>query len=103
MNSEELDDSNLQNEIEKIEYEMNAISPDGDIRNEFIEARNAENIKKLIMSLEVAHKLIKQHAKIHLIQHANITALYASQQKQKKILIGMGICIVGLAIKTIFF
>lgn len=103
MNPEELDNSNLQNEIDKIEYEMNAISSEGDVRNEFIEARNAENIKKLIMSLEVAHKLIKQHAQIHLIQHANINALYKKQQTQKKILIGMSICIVGLAVKTIFF
>ena len=32
MNPEEFDDSELQNEIDKIEYEMNAVSPEGDLR-----------------------------------------------------------------------
>ena len=103
MNPEEFDDSELQNEIDKIEYEMNAVSPEGDLRNEFIESQNAENIKKLILSLEVAHKLLKKHAQIITIQQLNTNALYDESQRHKKILIGMSILIVALAIKTIFF
>lgn len=103
MNPEEFDDSELQNEIDKIEYEMNAVSPEGEIRNEFIESQNAENIKKLILSLEVAHKLLKKHAQIITIQHLNISALYDETQKYKKILIGMSIFIVGLTVKSILF
>lgn len=103
MNPEEFDDRELQNEIDKIEYEMNAVSPEGEIRNEFIESQNAENIKKLILSLEVAHKLLKKHAQIITIQHLNISALYDETQKYKKILIGMSIFIVGLTVKSILF
>lgn len=103
MNPEEFDDSELQNEIDKIEYEMNAVSPEGDLRNEFIESQNAENIKKLILSLEVAHKLLKKHAQIITIQQLNTNALYDESQRHKKILIGMSILIVALGIKTIFF
>ncbi len=103
MNSEEFDDNELQNEIDKIEYEMNAVSPEGDLRNEFIESQNAENIKKLILSLEVAHKLLKKHAQIITIQQLNTNALYDESQRHKKILIGMSILIVALGIKTIFF
>lgn len=103
MNPEEFDDNELQNEIDKIEYEMNAVSPEGDLRNEFIESQNAENIKKLILSLEVAHKLLKKHAQIITIQQLNTNALYDESQRHKKILIGMSILIVALAIKTIFF
>ena len=82
---------------------MNAVSPEGDLRNEFIEAQNAENIKKLILSLEVAHKLLKKHAQIITIQQLNTNALYDESQRHKKILIGMSILIVALGIKTIFF
>lgn len=103
MNPEEFDDNELQNEIDKIEYEMNAVSPEGDLRNEFIESQNAENIKKLILSLEVAHKLLKKHAQIITIQQLNTNALYDESQRHKKILIGMSILIVALGIKTIFF
>ena len=103
MNPEEFDDSELQNEIDKIEYEMNAVSPEGDLRNEFIESQNTENIKKLILSLEVAHKLLKKHAQIITIQQLNTNALYDESQRHKKILIGMSILIVALGIKTIFF
>ena len=103
MNSEEFEDSELQNEIDKIEYEMNAVSPEGDLRNEFIESQNAENIKKLIISLEVAHTLLKKHAQIISIQQLNTNALYDESQRHKKILIGMSILIVALGIKTIFF
>lgn len=103
MNPEEFDDNELQNEIDKIEYEMNAVSPEGDLRNEFIESQNAENIKKLILSLEVAHKLLKKHAQIITIQQLNTNALYDESQIHKKILIGMSILIVALGIKTIFF
>lgn len=103
MNHEEFDDNELQNEIDKIEYEMNAVSPEGDLRNEFIESQNAENIKKLILSLEVAHKLLKKHAQIITIQQLNTNALYDESQRHKKILIGMSILIVALGIKTIFF
>ena len=101
MNPEEFDDNELQNEIDKIEYEMNAVSPEGDLRNEFIESQNAENIKKLILSLEVAHKLLKKHAQIITIQQLNTNALYDESQRHKKILIGMSILIVALGIKTI--
>jgi hypothetical protein len=103
MNPEEFDDSELQNEIDKIEYEMNAVSPEGDLRNEFIESQNAENIKKLILSLEVAHKLLKKHAQIITIQQLNTNALYDESQRHKKILIAMSILIIALGIKTIFF
>lgn len=103
MNSEEFDDNELQNEIDKIEYEMNAVSPEGDLRNEFIESQNAENIKKLILSLEVAHKLLKKHAQIITIQQLNTNALYDESQRHKKILIAMSILIIALGIKTIFF
>ena len=103
MNPEEFDDSELQNEIDKIEYEMNAVSPEGDLRNEFIESQNAENIKKLILSLEVAHKLLTKHAQIITIQQLNTNALYDESQRHKKILIAMSILIIALGIKTIFF
>lgn len=103
MNPEEFDDNELQNEIDKIEYEMNAVSPEGDLRNEFIESQNAENIKKLILSLEVAHKLLKKHAQIITIQQLNTNALYDESQRHKKILIAMSILIIALGIKTIFF
>lgn len=103
MNPEEFDDNELQNEIDKIEYEMNAVSPEGDLRNEFIEAQNAENIKKLILSLEVAHKLLKKHAQIITIQQLNIGALYQRSELYKKTLIGMSVCIVGLFVKLFFF
>lgn len=103
MNSDEFGNNELHNEIKKIEYEMNAISPEGELRNEFIETQNAENIKKLILSLEVAHKLLKKHAQIITIQQLNTNALYDESQRHKKILIGMSILIVALGIKTIFF
>ena len=103
MNPDMFDDSELQNEIDKIEYEMNAVSPEGDLRNEFIESQNAENIKKLILSLEVAHKLLKKHAQIITIQQLNTNALYDESQRHKKILIAMSILIIALGIKTIFF
>lgn len=103
MSPHEFDDSELHSEIEKIEYEMNAVSSDGELRNEFIEGRNTENIKKLIMSLEVAHKLLKRHAQILTLQQMNTVALYNRTEQYKKILIGMSIVIVGLSVKTIFF
>lgn len=103
MNSEEFEDSELQNEIDKIEYEMNAVSPEGDLRNEFIESQNAENIKKLIISLEVAHTLLKKHAQIISIQQLNTGALYQRIELYKKTLIGISVCIVGLFVKVVFF
>lgn len=103
MNPEMFDDSELHNEIDKIEYEMNALSSGGELRNEFIESRNAENIKKIIQSLEIAHKLLKRHAQIVTIQQLNTTALYNQAERHKKILIGMSIVIVALCVKVFFF
>jgi hypothetical protein len=103
MNPDMFDDSELLNEIDKIEYEMNALSSGGELRNEFIESRNAENISKIIQSLEIAHKLVKRHAQIVTIQQLNTAALYNQSEKHKKILIGMSIVIVGLCVKVFFF
>jgi hypothetical protein len=102
MNDEdEYNENDLNDEINRIEYEMNIVKPDGQIRTEFIETTNAENIKSLIKSLTIAHGLLKKYTGIINIQQANIIALYDRSVIQYRIIIGLSVVVFGLLIKTI--
>lgn len=101
MNEENYNQDDLNEEINRIEYEMNFVDSDGNIRTSVVESTNAENIKSIIKSLTIAHGLLKKYSGILNIQQANIMALYNRSVLHTRLIIGLSVVIVGLLAKII--